>query len=82
MKSGVALLWGQDGKMEIVDLNNGSAHVRVMETGDNGVTIEHDFPTWNKPEREEQRRDETDKIVEEAAQLLTSNWRREYPESR
>ena len=51
--------------MEIVDLNGGRKHVAVRETGDNSVTIEHDFPTWEKPKREEQRRDETRKIVEE-----------------
>ncbi len=65
-KSGVALLWGRDGKMEIVDLNGGSKHVCVKETDGNGVTVEHNFPTWTNEQRSEKQPDGTRKIVEEA----------------
>ncbi|MEK4034118.1 hypothetical protein WOC76_13370 [Methylocystis sp. IM3] len=63
-KRGIALLWGREGKMEIVDLNGGSKHCAVKETDGNGVTVEHDFPTWTN----EQRREESTRIMEEGAE--------------
>lgn len=67
-KSGVALLWDADGRLEVVDLNGGSKHCAVKETDENGVTIEHDFPIWENSTRTEKHRDDTRKIVEEAGQ--------------
>lgn len=64
-KSGVALLWDAAGKLEVVDLNGGSKLCDVTETGANGVTVEHNFATWNNPGRSKQHRDETKRIVEE-----------------
>jgi hypothetical protein len=65
-KSGVALLWGADGKLEIVDLNGGSAFLNIRETDHNGVTVETDFSTFNiKGSRSEQHRDNTRRMVEE-----------------
>ncbi|WP_363347433.1 hypothetical protein [Methylocystis echinoides] len=66
-KSGIALLWGADGKMEIVDLNGGSKHVSVTDEGEH-VTIETNFEGWHNPGREEKRRDDTSKITTEAGE--------------
>jgi hypothetical protein len=67
-KSGVALLWGADGKLEIVDLNGGSAFLNIRETDHNGVTVETDFSTMNTAgPRKEQHRDTTRRMSEEAS---------------
>jgi hypothetical protein len=65
-KSGVALLWGADGKMEVVDLNGGSKHVNVRETDANGVVVEHDFSTWNVAGPDEAHSERTRGMTEQA----------------
>jgi hypothetical protein len=65
-KSGVALLWDAAGRLEVVDLNGGAKHVQVTDEGEH-VSIEHNFEGLHNPGREEKRRDETSKIVEEAS---------------
>jgi hypothetical protein len=74
-KSGVALLWGADGKLEVVSLNNGADHVSVTDEGEH-VTVTHaEHPN---PGPEEKRKNETNKIVEEGAsayeQMGGKNW--------
>jgi hypothetical protein len=63
-KRGVALLWGADGKLEVVDLNGGADHVHVSDEGEH-VTVAH--AEHHNPGPEEKRKNETNKIVEEAS---------------
>jgi hypothetical protein len=67
-KSGVALLWDSDGKLEVVDLNGGSAFVHVRETDQNGVVVVHDSATFNiEGSRSAQHRDNTRRMAEETS---------------
>jgi hypothetical protein len=61
-KSGVALLWDAAGRLEIVDLNGGSERVHVTDEGEH-VSIEHNFEGQSK-----QRKEETSRVVAEAAE--------------
>lgn len=56
-KRGVALLWGADGKLEVVSLNNGADHVHVSDEGEH-VTVTH--AEHYNPGPEEKRKEETE----------------------
>jgi hypothetical protein len=70
-KSGVALLWGADGKLEVVSLNNGADHVHVTDEGEH-VTVTHAEHHNSGPE--EKRREETEEAPAPYEQASGKNW--------